>query len=239
MFDPDNVSKLGWPPYGPLDDTDTQEVIDDIRMKYLALVSFCDENLGRVLDLFDKHDLWKDTMLIVNTDHGYLLGEHGRWAKTMMPDYNEIAHTPLFIWDPRCGVMGERRKSLVQTIDFAPTLLDFFGVDIPEDMQGKPLKDVIAGDKAVREYGMFGSFGGVLSVTDGRYIYMIAPKENFPVRDYTLTTNQMRDRMSPEMLRDATLHEPFSFTKGCPVLRYSRSSQEDGARPSARRNNAV
>ena len=41
----------------------------------------CDESLGRVLDLMDKHDMWKDTLLIVCTDHGFLLGEHGWWAK--------------------------------------------------------------------------------------------------------------------------------------------------------------
>ena len=76
----------------------------------------CDAYLGKLLDVFDKLDLWKDTMLIVNTDHGYLLGEHGHWAKNYMPQYNEIANTPLFIWNPRFKIKGERRKSLVQTI---------------------------------------------------------------------------------------------------------------------------
>ena len=45
----------------------------------------------------DQYDLWEDTMLIVNTDHGFLLGEHGWWGKTVMPMYDEIAHTPLYL----------------------------------------------------------------------------------------------------------------------------------------------
>jgi arylsulfatase A-like enzyme len=52
---------------------------------YASLLTMCDAMLGRVLDLFDEHDLWKDTMLIVNTDHGFLMGEHDWWAKVAMP----------------------------------------------------------------------------------------------------------------------------------------------------------
>ena len=44
--------------------------------------------------------MWKDTMLIVNTDHGFLLSEHEYWAKNIMPWYNELSHIPFFIW--RC-----------------------------------------------------------------------------------------------------------------------------------------
>lgn len=40
---------------------------------YASLVSFCDEQIGRILDAFDKHHLWESTMLVVNTDHGFLM----------------------------------------------------------------------------------------------------------------------------------------------------------------------
>lgn len=88
----------------------------------------------------DQNDMWKDTMLIVCTDHGFMLGEHDHWAKCYFPFYNEIANTPLFIWDLRIGKKKERRRSLVQTIDLSATLLEFFGVPLPADMQGVPLK---------------------------------------------------------------------------------------------------
>ena len=80
-------------------------------------------------------------MLIVNTDHGFLLGEHGWWGKTSMPIYNEIAHTPLFIYDPRrASLAGEKRNSIVQTIDLAPTLLEYFGNGNPERHGRKTIK---------------------------------------------------------------------------------------------------
>ena len=118
---------------------ESENTIEHVRYNYAALVSKCDRYLGKVLDVMDKYNLWEDTMLIVNTDHGFLLGEHGWWGKTSMPIYNEIAHTPLFIYDPRrAELAGEKRNSIVQTIDLAPTLLEYFGMDIPKDMEGKP-----------------------------------------------------------------------------------------------------
>lgn len=218
LIDPDAVCELDWPPYSPVNES--PEVVEQIRNKYLALLAFCDDNLGRVLDAFDRHDMWKDTMLIVNTDHGYLLGEHGWWSKTVMPDYNEIAHTPLFIWDPRIGIRGERRGSLVQTIDLAPTLLDFFGVDIPKDMLGKPLFQIMKDDTPVREYGIFGYHGETINITDGRYVMMLAPRVDAPpAYEYTLMPTRMRSRMSINDLQKAQWAEPFTFTKGCSTIK--------------------
>ncbi|NOU64643.1 sulfatase-like hydrolase/transferase [Paenibacillus sp. LMG 31461] len=208
-----------WPPYGPVNET--KEEIEHVRFEYAALVSMCDHYLGKVLDTMDELDLWKDTMLIVNTDHGYLLGEHDWWAKTIMPFYNEIAHMPLFIWDPRSGKCNERRNSLVQTIDLAPTLLEFFGLDIPEDMHGKVLKETIASDLRVREVALYGLHGAHVNVTDGRYVYMRAPvsKDNTPLYNYTLMPTHMRSRFSLKELQEISLQKPFSFTKGIQTLK--------------------
>ncbi len=68
-----------WPEYAQVGETEDQ--VRHLRYQYAALLSMCDSYLGRVLDTMDKYDLWKDTMLIINTDHGYLLGEHGWWPK--------------------------------------------------------------------------------------------------------------------------------------------------------------
>lgn len=208
-----------WPSYKRV--TETPEQVQHMRYMSAALHSQCDHYLGRVLDLMDELELWDDTMLIVNTDHGFLLGEHDWWAKCSQPFYNEIAHTPLFIWDPRCGKRGERRRSLVQTIDLPATLLEYFGVDTPPDMQGVPLRETVASDAPVREAGLFGLHGAHVNVTDGRYVYMRAPAsaENRPLHEYTLMPTHMRHTFSPDELREATLAEPFGFTKACPVLR--------------------
>ncbi|TBL72730.1 sulfatase [Paenibacillus thalictri] len=208
-----------WPPYKRV--SQTPEEVSHVRYEYAALLSMCDAYLGKVLDLMDELDLWKDTMLIVNTDHGFLLGEHDWWAKCVQPFYNEVAHTPLFIWDPRCGKKGERRGSLVQTIDMAPTLLEFFGADIPQDMRGRALKDTIVSDEPVREAAVFGIHGGHINCTDGRYVYMRGPvsEDNKPLYNYTLMPTHMRGRFSPDELRQAELAEPFDFTKGLRTLK--------------------
>lgn len=203
-----------WPNYDPV--TESPEQIEHCRYEYAALVSMCDEYLGKVLDLMDELDMWQDTMLIVNTDHGFLFSEHGWWGKNAMPWYNELAHIPLFIWDPRSGKTAERRNALVQTIDLPPTLLEFFDVDIPKDMQGQPLKDAISADKPVREAALFGVHSGHVNCTDGRYVYMRGPANstNTPLFEYTL----MPVKMPPDQLQTIELADPFSFTKGSKVM---------------------
>jgi hypothetical protein len=201
--------------------TEDPATVEHLRCLNAALISFCDAQLGRILDAMDAHDLWDDTMLIVNTDHGFLLGEHDWWAKCIMPFYDEIARTPLFVWDPRVGQAGQKRQSLVQTIDLAPTLLDFFGQEIPKDMQGRPLRGVITDDTPIRQAGLFGIHGGHVNVTDGRYVYMRGParEDNAPLNRYTVMPCHMTHTLSPKQLRYATLAEPFEFTKDCPLLK--------------------
>ncbi|MGH7142567.1 MAG: sulfatase [Planctomycetota bacterium] len=209
-----------WPHYGKRDDV-TPEMREQIRKIYAALMAMCDDHLGQILDRMDKYGLWKDTLLIVNTDHGTLLGEHDEWQKVVQPFYDEVAHTPLFIWDPRVGKAGERRNSLVQTIDLPATVLEYFGVERTADMQGRALKGVLENDTPVREAAIFGLFGGHVNVTDGRYVYMRAPvrPDNTPLHQYTQAFSNMRSRFSLEDMRTMELHDGFSFTKGCKVLK--------------------
>lgn len=214
---------IDWPPYYFV--RESEEVVQHVNYEYAALLSMCDHYLGKVLDMMDRYDMWKDTMLIVNTDHGYLLGEHGWWSKSVMPVYQEIAHIPLFIWDPRSGKRNERRQSIVQTIDLAPTLLEFFNVRIPDEMQGEPLRDVIANDQPVRDAALFGYHGGHINITDGRYVYMMGPvsPSNGPLYEYTLMPTRMRELFSVNDLQNITLQEPFSFTQGCQLMKIEAS----------------
>lgn len=218
----DNGKHFDWPPYREV--KETPEELNRCRRECAALHTMCDESLGKILDFIDEHNLWDDTLLIVNTDHGFLLGEHGCWAKCWAPFYNEVAHMPLFVWDPRSGVGGERRQALVQTIDLAPTLLDFFGLPLPPDMQGKPLAETIASDTPVREAGLFGLFGGQVNCTDGRYVYMRGPvsPDNAPLHEYTLMPTchgAGRAFMDMSLLATAELADPLSFTKGLKTLK--------------------
>ncbi len=208
-----------WPNYGKVQET--PEEAHHLRMEYAALLSMCDHYMGVVIDLMDELDLWQDTLLIVNTDHGFMLSEHDWWGKMVMPFYEEVAHTPLFIWDPRCGKQGERNNALVQTIDLPATLLDYFGVALPPAMQGRALGESLATGAPVHEAVIFGLHGAHVNLTDGRYVYMRGPasEDNRPLYNYTLMPTHMRGRFPPSELQETALAPAFEFSKGCALLK--------------------
>lgn len=216
--------EFDWPGYQKV--TEPQEQVEHARFEYAALISMCDKSLGRVLDAMDRYNLWEDTLLLVNTDHGFLLGEHGWWAKSVQPWFNELVHLPMFLWDPRTGGKDTRRGALAQTIDIAPTMLRFFGLEPTPDMQGHDLSLVLQTDAQVRQAALFGIHGGHVNVTDGRYVYMRAAAEssNAPLEDYTLMPTHMRSRFGVDELAQWEPAEPFSFTKGLRTLRVPTSS---------------
>lgn len=207
-----------WPPYYFV--TEDADLTVHLQNQYKALITMCDHYLGTVLDRMDRYHMWDDTLLIVNTDHGYLLGEHGWWSKSIMPVYDEICHLPLFVHDPRCSEKdGTRCGSLTQTIDIAPTLLEFFDVPVPKDMQGKSLLSVIERNETIHDAILFGYHEGHCNVTDGRYVYMRSPEEEKPNFEYTLMPTHMQMRFQPSELQNITLQEPFDFTKGCRTMK--------------------
>ena len=151
-----------------MDERDTPEEILHLRAEYAALLTMCDEKLGEVLDLLDEYGMWKDTMVIVNTDHGFLLAEHGQWAKCHCPFYNEVARIPLFVWDPVTGARGIHADSLVQTIDLpgddsrsvrAPAAGGHGGSSAPAGACRRR--------KVVRKAALYGIFGGRSTVPTG------------------------------------------------------------------------
>lgn len=213
-----------WPPYAPV--CESEEEKRQIIIRYAALISMCDAYLGKVLDKMDAYDLWKDTMLIVNTDHGFLTGEHDWWGKNVMPNYNEIVHLPFYLYDPRCPKANEERDSLAQTIDIAPTLLEFFGVDIPDVMQGRPLYPVLANGEVIHDAILFGSHGGHINVCDGTHVYMRSPlsSKNQPSYEYTLMPTMMRGFIHAKTLAKSELTNEFACFQHQNVLKLPASN---------------
>ena len=178
-----------WPAYTTTDQA-TQEAIEHARRRYAHLITMSDRWLGKALDVLDKYDLWDDTMVILTTDHGYLLGEHGFMAKNYMPCYNEVYHIPLMVSLPgmreatRCG-------ALTQNIDLMPTVLDFHGIDIDachHPLHGKSLLPLINGtQEKLRDAVIYGMYGRQVNICDGRYTYFRAParEDNQPLNLYT------------------------------------------------------
>ncbi|MGG6312384.1 sulfatase [Paenibacillus macerans] len=192
---------------------------------YKALITMCDDYLRKVLDFMDEANLWEDTMLIVNTDHGFMLGEHEWWGKNIMPVYNEIANIPFFIWDPRHKQQGISRDQLSQTIDIPATILEFFDIDRPEHMKGIPLGPTIKNAKSNHEAVLFGYFGSNINIADGEYVYMRAPKPNGEelLHEYTLSPMRINRRFTTKELSNLSLEDSFTFTKGTSVLKMRSS----------------
>ncbi|MDX9979871.1 MAG: sulfatase [Lentisphaeria bacterium] len=212
-----------------------REAVDECRRNYAALVSLCDHSLGRILDAMDRHGLWEDTLLVVTTDHGFMLGEHGWWAFVNQPFYNTCALKPMLLWDPRDSRPGERTGQVAQMHDVPVTLLEYFNLPRGKDMQGIDLGAALRGQGEAREGILFGVFGGQVNVTDGRYVYMRAPlaEDGQPLFNYTLMPTHMHRFFSPQELGAAQLAPPFAFTKNYPVLRcparpFFRSQHEFG-----------
>jgi arylsulfatase A-like enzyme len=208
-----------WPRYGRVDELPAE--CEELRANYYAIMSMCDFLMGQLLDYFDRHDLWKDTALIVTTDHGFLLGEHDFWAKNRMNMYEEIVHIPLFIHDPRAPELaGTRTSALSQTIDIAPTFLDLFGLAPEPDMEGFSLLGMRR-NEARREGALFGYFGGAVNITDGRYTYHRYPADLAAqeIYQYTVMPTHIFSFFTPEELSLASLSDGFAFTKGAKLLR--------------------
>jgi hypothetical protein len=88
-------------------------------------------------------------------------------------------------------------------------------------MQGVPLRDTIASDAPIRQAALFGMFGAHVNATDGRYVYMRAPvaADNGPLCHYTLMPAHMTRPFDLPDLQDIEIAGPFSFTKGCRLMR--------------------
>jgi arylsulfatase A-like enzyme len=113
---------------------------------YLGVIKSVDRNIGRVLDYLDDNHLSENTMVIYTSDQGFFLGEHGWFDKRFM--YEESFRTPLLIKFPNTIKPKSVNNDLVQNIDFAPTILEVAGVDIPKDMQGKSMLPLFSDDNS-------------------------------------------------------------------------------------------
>jgi arylsulfatase A-like enzyme len=95
-----------------------------------------------MLDYLKENDLLDNTIIIYTSDQGFYLGEHGWFDKRWM--YEESFRMPFMISYPKLIKPHSIDNNLLLNIDFAPTLLDLAGVNIPKDMQGTSFKDQLS-----------------------------------------------------------------------------------------------
>jgi len=111
---------------------------------YDAGVREQDQHIAEFITDLKDMDLWDDSYVVITADHGEELQEHGYWSHGYSLYHTEL-HVPLIMHRPGVLPAGKRIKETVRLIDIMPTLLDQLDMPAASGMQGRSLKDVIAG----------------------------------------------------------------------------------------------
>jgi arylsulfatase A-like enzyme len=119
----------------------SEESAKIVKHGYYASVSYIDAQIGLVLDELKKQDLDKNTIIILWSDHGWHLGEHGIFGK--MTNFSIATNSPLIVKVPGSNHQGEIIDGIVETVDIYPTLADLCGLKIPDDLDGESLVPII------------------------------------------------------------------------------------------------
>ncbi|MHC4883919.1 MAG: sulfatase [Planctomycetota bacterium] len=222
---------FNWPAYDHIDEElDTPEVVAHIRRRYAASLTMADHWLGKFLDKMDEHDLWQDTVLILTTDHGHLLGEHGYWAKNYCRDFAELAHIPMIVCAPNAPA-GERRSGMTTTIDTMPTILSLHGAEAPQYVQGQDFSHLLTEDAAHRDWVLWGYFGKDVNLYDGNHIYTRQSNPEAKVYQYTLMPTGYGNEDDRKALAGSEAGVYLPTTYGVPHLRIERQCHRHQGAP--------
>ena len=140
--------------------------IEHLRDLYDDEIAYFDLKLGELINALKDRNLWGNTIVVLTADHGEEFMEHG-YVKHAHTLFDTSLHVPLIMRIP--GMPTSRAGGVVQSLDIAPTLLDYAGVDIRNiALSGRSLRPLIEEGKAVNEYA-FAVQGSWRSVADGEF----------------------------------------------------------------------
>jgi arylsulfatase A-like enzyme len=111
---------------------------------YLACVKSVDDNVGRVLNYLKENNLEENTIIVLTSDQGFYLGDHGFFDKRFI--YEESLRMPFMVKYPKKIKAGSVNEDIITNIDFAPTLLELAGISTTQKMQGTSFVPVLEGN---------------------------------------------------------------------------------------------
>jgi arylsulfatase A-like enzyme len=112
---------------------------------YLRCIASVDDNVGRLLDFLEQSGLAQNTIVIYTSDQGFFLGDHNWFDKRFM--YEESLRMPFLVRYPGKIKPGTVNDAMALNVDFAPTFLEYAGLPVPADMQGRSLVPLLSGKK--------------------------------------------------------------------------------------------
>jgi len=173
------------PIYRRLEGYVTESEYRHVQALYAGEVEMTDRWLGYFLDRLEQLRLMEDTTIILVTDHGTFLGDHGWAGKLHSQMWDSVSHIPLLVSSPEAQG-GQRRSQLVQPVDLFPTVLEGLGVQDGPAVHGSSLLPLMRdGSVRGREVACFGQFGKALNVTDGEWVlYRWPPDDDAPLYWY-------------------------------------------------------
>ncbi|MBZ5558865.1 MAG: sulfatase-like hydrolase/transferase [Acidobacteriia bacterium] len=152
---------------------------------YDGEIAYSDEIVGRLIRYLKSHQLYDRSTIVLLSDHGEGLGDHGEQEHGLFV-YDEAIHVPLIIKQESNVGAGRRVTGLVQHIDLVPTILDLVKAPIPGNLRGRSLKPVLDGTGPLAEPSVYSEalyaryhFGWseLTALTDDRYRFIKAPHE--------------------------------------------------------------
>jgi arylsulfatase A-like enzyme len=131
--------------------------LDDIRLMravYFGLIRECDHHFGRIVAALREAGQYDNTLIILTSDHGEMLGDNWMWGKGGFFDASN--HIPLIIRDPSAlAHAGRTVNAFTESVDLAPTIIDWLGGDPPIAWDGRSLLPWLRGETPAWRDGAF------------------------------------------------------------------------------------
>jgi arylsulfatase A-like enzyme len=168
----------------------TKRLLRRMRQLYAAEVTMVDVWLGRFLDRLENLGLAENTLVVLISDHGVLLGERGWVGKRYSEMHEELTHVPFAMRHPARKGRGRTSNYFASPHDVGPTVLSVLGVGEPRGMNGVDLSPLFDG-RAPRRKRTYrtAAYNTYLSASDGRWL-LIAGDHREELRLY----DRKRDR---------------------------------------------
>jgi uncharacterized sulfatase len=166
-------------------DAEEDEVKKDMAC-YYGMISFMDEQIGRILDFLEEAGQAENTVVVFTSDHGHFLGQHGLYHKAIH-HYEDLLRVPFLVRYPETVPANAVRSDLQNLVDLPRTFLQLAGLEAPIHYQGVDQCSSWRGEGPVREW----------SITENHHGYTRFHMDSFLTDRYKITVH--RDSIHGEL----------------------------------------